>query len=105
VTYEDITDKDLAEIFDTPAPYVKCNKCGADIWLNSPQRVFECSYVATDEFEKRLQQKQRCPLIPVLRLWREDPKRFRGHYVIVLCSRPCAAGTQRFALDKVLWCR
>jgi hypothetical protein len=104
VTFEDISSKDIAAVFDTPAPYVKCGKCGADIWLNSPPRVFECSYVATDQFERKLQEKQRCSLIPVLRMWRENPKRFQDHYVVVLCSRACAAGTQWFKLGEVLWC-
>jgi len=96
-------DKELVEIIDTPRPYVKCNKCGADIRLDSPERVLECSYVAEDPFEKRLQQNQHCLVVPVLRLWKQNPRRFNGHTVTVLCSRPCAAGEQRFALDKVLW--
>ena len=96
-------DKEFAAILDTPRPYVKCNKCGADIRLYVPERVLECSYIAKDQFERRLQEKQRSPLVPVLRLWKQNPRRFRGHTVTVLCSRPCAAGEQRFPLDTVLW--
>ena len=101
--FDDISEKEISKAFDEPKPYVKCNNCGADIRLDIPERVLECTYSAIDEFEKRLQEKQRSPLLPVLRLWQASPMKYRGHYVAVLCARGCAAGAQRFRLDKVLW--
>jgi len=105
MSINDISEKEFNEIFDIPKPYVKCNKCGSDIWLDDPQRVLDCSYIPIDEFEKKLQEKQRCPLVPVLRIWRGNPARFFNHYVTVLCSRPCRAGEQRFDLNNVFWCK
>jgi hypothetical protein len=70
-------------------PFLKCSFCHADIILNRPESTVACTYVAKDEFERRVQAKQRNAKIPCTDLWKANEPKFRNERVTVICYQRC----------------
>lgn len=84
---------------NSPNPFFKCERCGADIKLSNPRSTIRCEYKPNERFEQALQRQQENPKVPVATFWWENRKKFALYRIRLICVNGCGRAQTQLLSD------